>query len=1256
MVGPRFAIVRQLGAGGMGVVYEAHDRARNERVALKTLARCDGDALYRFKREFRALSDITHANLVSLFELFATERGWFFTMELVAGKPLLTALRAHTTSGSGRRRELAADEDPPTAQLDASRSGVFSTPADEASSHESDVLPPSLVREVFVQLATALDALHRQARVHRDVKPSNVMITPEGRVVVLDFGIIGELGGARVRDDAIVGTPAYMAPEQALPNAVPSPAGDWYSFGVVLYEALAGRRPFLGSTTQVLTAKNLIAPPSLSCLAPETPADLVALCHELLSSDPARRPGGAEVIRRLAGGEIDLPAEDVVDVSGTCGFVGRKLEMRRLERALADAHAGRPRAVLVGGMSGMGKTSLVERLLALLEGEPDVVVLRGRCYERESVPYKALDSLVDALSQWLAHEPDERVAAMLPPDIGILAAAFPVLLQVPAIASRRAEGGSSLRERALRALTQLLRTIGQTRTLVLFADDVQWGDVDSASVLAELGADVRARILLVATYRREDRDRSPFLDAFFRGARAAGASLDEISIQPLDDDDLHALTRSVVGKRPDAEDVIRHVIAEAAGSAYLALELARHAAAHGGRGEHGSLESVHLARVARLSPDARRLLEVLVVSGAPVSRRVLTHAATSSSRMRSFVELAARGFVKTVRAQTETLDTQHDSVREAVLARIEPDAQREMHGALAAALEREDKPDVHAIARHWFHAWPSAPAAVVFEACTRAGDRAAKSYAWDDALVHLERARQVAMEAKLSLDGDFFRLHALAAARSGHIEEATTSIHAALALVDEPVVRAELRCELTKIHLGQLDIAAGEAEGKRGLAELGLRDWTPGVWSILTAVLAMLFDIGSRRLRLRTSRRSVGEIGVLAKLMIAVGHAAYFRLSPVAQVHAVLQMGRIIVPLAYARVEPASVRPDLANWYGMVAVFSSVAGLHRLARRAIRSAMRTVGAVPDRTALARVYQYRGHALNMCGDPVGGVVALGEALRVHGDALENMDYLTGVADLAGIHLLRGRAHEGLEWTTRGLERTAIDRGARRLTEGHTYRCYAATLLALLGRAAEGRQHLEEFARSIRVEDRWRRAQWLAHSALFFAEVGGEPEELEDVLRDFSSLRLSVRRLPIQIRHVFIAQAMIRLAQVDGSPASILRWKKARAMLAAAATHPTLRAHLAVLDAAWYAYRGKSKASARALGEAERLAEATGNELVRWDVARQRALVARRAGHAALERAELARAAAIAETQGWVVRQARLAARTDDDPRWFYGSTR
>jgi serine/threonine protein kinase len=236
----RFVIQRRLGEGGFGVVYEARDVQKDSSVALKTLRHFTPDSLYRFKREFRSLADITHPNLVQLYELLSDADEWFFTMELVSGRSFVE----HVWDGDRPQMETIRLMD--IASMPTIHRGTGDgLPASPARIDRLDAALPQLVEGVA--------ALHRARSIHRDLKPSNVLVSLLGRVVLLDFGLIRDIGTDLTLQSAhIAGTPAYMSPEQA--SGLPlTPASDWYSAGVMLFQCLTGELP-VGGTFLEMTA------------------------------------------------------------------------------------------------------------------------------------------------------------------------------------------------------------------------------------------------------------------------------------------------------------------------------------------------------------------------------------------------------------------------------------------------------------------------------------------------------------------------------------------------------------------------------------------------------------------------------------------------------------------------------------------------------------------------------------------------------------------------------------------------------------------------------------------------------------------------------------------------------------------------------------------------------------------------------------------------------------------------------------------
>jgi eukaryotic-like serine/threonine-protein kinase len=724
----RFEIIRVLGSGGMGVVYEAVDREHRTRVALKTLRSLDAEARMRFKNEFRALQDIHHPNLVGLGELVEEQGRLFFTMELVRGVHFIEYVRPRRGSNPPRVAAMAPTE-PPSKTALRGRSAAWLL-------RDGETFDERRLRASLAQLVRGIEALHAAQKVHRDIKPSNVLVNEEGRVVILDFGLIADLERYPL-DFSVVGTAHFMAPEQAAAQPV-GPEADWYSVGAMLYVALTGYYPFQLAPEIALDFKQQIEPDPPSTFSPGLPPDLEALCMALLRIDPKERPTGAEVLSRL---NLDEPPESAPATSRRSGFVGRRRELSVLRHALAEARSGKAMAVLVEGESGMGKSALMRRFLSQIRG--DVVVLAGRCYERESVPYKAVDELIDALCHHLSGFPDEEVRALLPPDAALIGGVFPVLRKVPAIAELALPEAEVIDPRAVRsqvfqALRELFRRLSARAPLVLAIDDLQWADTDGIALLGEvLRSPDAPKLLLVATIRtgsessaRRTSKRRALPESAVRYLRLTRLPDEEA------DELVSLLLRQAAGRddwmgaeRLDTVALIR----EADGHPFFIDALVRHRLTKTESAGETRLDDVLWARIQRLDAAPRRLLELIAIAGGPLLLRIAAEVvmADFDELNRQVIALAAANLARTGGSvEGGFIEPYHDRIRETVMSRLDAATRRTWHGRLALALESSGRAELEALAVHWHEAGDPETAAGY---AARAGDQAAGALAFEKA-------------------------------------------------------------------------------------------------------------------------------------------------------------------------------------------------------------------------------------------------------------------------------------------------------------------------------------------------------------------------------------------------------------------------------------------------------------------------------------------------------------------------------------------
>lgn len=759
----------------MGVVYHAYDRQRGLDVALKTLRFADPTAIYRLKKEFRSLAGVSHPNLVTLHELVNDGDLWFFTMELVRGSSFIDYVTRpdedeHNTADVGRapKTKLLVEEEVTEVSTTIATSArqaiktmarmvpLSSLPIPQPDGLRSELNHPRLY-SAMRQLVDGLSALHRAGLLHRDIKPSNVLVTRSGRVVILDFGVALEVSTAMKESSSgassagLAGTFAYMAPEQGTEETL-TPAADWYSVGVMLFEALTGQLPFPGGGLDVLVRKNREPAPAPSSFVAGVPPDLEALCNELLDRLPERRPSGSEFLERLGGGKSaasisSFGADEPEQQPGRRGpFIGRNRHLAALDEAFASSKS-RPVVLYVRGDSGIGKTTLVKRFLHDLRGREEVMVFSGRCYERETVPFKALDSLIDALSRYLSRLPKDEVASILPRGIRALARLFPVLERVDAVARSprlpaQTPDQQELRRRAFRAFKELLVHIASDAPVVLFIDDLQWSDSDSAAMLIDLfGPPEPPPILLVACFRSEDESTSPALLEILRARLAPESEVRALTVGALSEAEAVDLALTHLARSDDAAHRrAEEIAAEAAGSPFFVDALARYARKESvtqGSDPEIRLDAIFERRLAKLPDPARRLLEIVAVAGRPIERDLASWAAGLAARDEASVleALRAAHLVRTAQSSgAEFLETYHDRIRAAVSRGLGPERLADRHRELAGALEAQKSADHEALFFHYkesgdeLAAGAHAAAAAAQAARTLAFDRAAALY------------------------------------------------------------------------------------------------------------------------------------------------------------------------------------------------------------------------------------------------------------------------------------------------------------------------------------------------------------------------------------------------------------------------------------------------------------------------------------------------------------------------------------------------
>ncbi len=643
-VAGRYQVGEQLAAGGMGAIYRAYDTFARREVAYKRLKVWNEGARPRmtalFEREYNALRQLKHPNIVEVYDYGIDAEGPFYTMELLLGRDLA---------------ELAP-------------------------------LPVSEACRILRDVASALALVHARRLVHRDVTPSNVRLTPEGRAKLIDFGTLTAFGQAK----EVVGTPAFIAPESLLGGALDART-DLFALGALGYWALTRHLAYPARGMDELRQLWAVPCSKPSLHRPELPVELDELLLSLLEREPVARPeSAAYVIERLTAIANLAPEQDEQRVAYSYllhpPLVGRDVVLDQLGHFIAEASAGRGRAVLIEAPAGLGRSALLDQV-AVSAQQGGANVLRFQPSGRRDT------GLVHSITQWMQ--------AVFPTLWRAQVTTHAVLAsdaRAPARASHAANAGVSQHELSA-ALHDCVQALGAVAPFALLVDDVQRADPESLALLASLAREApERRMIVVATC--EERGATRGAASALSGLSAATTS---IALRPLSEADLALLVQTTFGNAPNSAQLARFLHVQSGGNPGQCMDLCRlllqEEQIHYALGAFSlpfdprtsqGASSAQLTRLLALSTPALTLLQLLALHEGSLSRERAVTAldCDPESLPVAAEELAARNLIE-VHDDEFTLTS--ESLRQAVRSSLSPEQRATLHvGASRSILAHGD--------------------------------------------------------------------------------------------------------------------------------------------------------------------------------------------------------------------------------------------------------------------------------------------------------------------------------------------------------------------------------------------------------------------------------------------------------------------------------------------------------------------------------------------------------------------------------------
>ncbi|MBN1172449.1 MAG: diguanylate cyclase [Micromonosporaceae bacterium] len=1067
---PGLRLLGVVGRGARSIVYRAERNGRQYAVKMQ-LEPGSAEESIEFTREAALLAVLSHPGLVRIHEAGQACGRVYIVMDLIEGRPLRRMISDRSLGLSDRR-----------------------------------------VADFGAQIAETLAAAHAAGRVHRDIKPDNILVGWDGRVRLIDFGLADRVG--RSCSATAAGTFAYSAPEQTgLLHRPVDARSDLYSLGVVLFECCSGRLPFVADEVGELIRLHLAEPvPDLlrerATLAPA----LAQIVARLLAKDPDDRYQTAEAARddlaRVAAGEREFglsagahPTCDdrPVPAGMSSRLFGREPELAQLLSCWGRAIAGRGGAALVVGPPGIGKSRLAREfgLAVRASGYP---FLTGKASEGCATPLGPLREVIDP---GLRQPSAQAVAGYL-------------------ISFADRHGGA-----------------------ILHLDDAQWWDQATGDVVRCLGACLEeSRLLLIVTAR----DEAGGVDVVGPIRESLGETVDlQLAVGPLEEASVGQLMADVLRTPAAPAELVLRLAAYSGGNPLAVLEYLQMALDLGvlrpswGRWllDRESLRALALPddvfdlllrRIEALPSQTRGLLVAAATIGQQFSVGLVTEV-TGLDHATAAAALAGAADHRLIEPVSQGYAFLHDRIREALLRGVDSAERGRLHQRVAQALdagpvgdtagEAVEEATVYAVAQHYLLGDGSTPERLV-RAATAAGSSALAAHAAAEAYRLLCQARDASAAAGIALDAGFLRDLGTAASRIGQPDVALQHLQRALELERDPIRRAELFGLMAETHHLFWEGDRAIAMVRLGLAELG--DWLPtgqrwlAVTSAGRAILASVIGLVPRRLRpLSPARRERHRLAI--RLLSIASKSAVLGLR-VRQSAAITMRSTLGAKLLGRGPEFALIKASMAISAGTI-------GRIQLRDRLIGQALAEAAALRDPGLTATIHYMAAvsHDLVSPASAASGTFTR-RVLVNHSRWLDVGQYLELIGIYGILQLMRGYGEDAATWYRRGRRRAGDD-----LALGKPFATLGPRAAALAGMAAEAASGIDAVQGFLdrtpgNVGARLVAAIADLHIVLEQGELG---QPFEDAAARFEAMGLGPRQVWSSQRVVWAYLAFGRLAQ-------------------------------------------------------------------------------------------------------------------------------